>query len=183
MFDWALFCGILIGLLGIAITIYLAMRGFRNEISDRLHEIDRNTEPIVEINKTILRLDEFVRSTLHPGGTVEGKYKNLGKVQVTASPGPKETRYDITIENPILDQAFILKKSQETELINKEKELFGEESTVNTISPVLVIWRLPSTDPKICTEFVRFLLNWLDTTYVESVKEDKNAFERGIMDS
>ncbi len=59
----------------------------------------------------------------------------------------------------------------------RENELFGKEGHILVLSANRMRYRLPSTDPKACTEFVTFLLKWLNSTYVESLKEIKEYEE------
>ena len=65
---------------------------------------------------------------------------------------------------------YIVKLGKESELLQEEMRLFGQESQVIVLSPTRMRWHLTSTEPKTCTEFMTFFLKWLNSTYVESLK-------------
>jgi hypothetical protein len=106
-----------------------------------------------------------------PKGTATLTLKNLRKVEVTAEPNEKETIYYIEVEEPVLKTGFIVKKSKETKLATKEKELFGKEPQIRVYDARRMVLRVPSTDPRICAEYVSLFLKWLDTDYWGSLKE------------
>jgi len=168
--------GIIISILGIAIAVYCGLRG----IPSRLDKIEKNTDPIKKIEETTTRLDERINTVLKffpLKGTVEGILKNIGKVKVTAEPEEKITKYYLEIEKPILKEGLLFKISKETELAAREKELFGKESDATVISGTQMVLDVPSTDPRICSEYVSFFLRWLDSTYLKSQAESIKEFE------
>lgn len=190
--------GLLIGLISIALAlffgIFFGLRGFGKGISNELSSLRKNTEPIGEIKDKISGLGERViaiqgttekawdilSATLTKGGTVERNLENLGKVKITAEPGKDKTYYLIEIEKPVLKNEYIVKIDKETELVKEEMKLFGQESQVIVLSPTRMRWHLTSTDPKTCTEFVTFMLKWLNSTYIESLKQI-TEFEESIL--
>ena len=107
----------------------------------------------------------------------------MGKVKITAEPGKDETVYLIEVEKPVLREHLLIKGSNQPEFLNKEKEFFGEQNKRSRgvfLSPNRTRYHAPSTDPKKCTGFMTFLLKWLNSTYVESLKEVKD-FEEPIL--
>ncbi len=110
---------------------------------------------------------DLLSQSLAKSGTVERSLKNLGKVKITAAPGEDETIYLIEIEKPILNHEFFIKLSRSTALIKKELELFGGETTVLVMSPYRMRINIPSTTPTTCTEFMNFVLRWLNSTVVK----------------
>ncbi|MCL0057680.1 hypothetical protein M1N05_01230 [Dehalococcoidales bacterium] len=114
-------------------------------------------------------------------GTVERNLENLGKIKITAEPGPTTTSYLIELEKPVLRESLLLKKVQELDLnlrgAKTEEEL---DSILREVRPTLPLKqrveaiRLPSllsatvyssqklrchvnsTDPELCTELITF---------------------------
>jgi len=165
---------IAISIAGIAVAIFFGLRGFRLGIVPKLSKIEEQTKPIKGIEKILIKLDErtdYLLKSVPLKGTVEGALKNLGKVEVTAEPGENSTKYRIVIEKPVLKSHFIEKKSHETGLAKKERELFGLEPSYTVVDPTVVIMQLPSKDPEICSEYVTYFLKWLNSEYWESLKE------------
>lgn len=169
---------VLIGLLGVAVAIYFGlyfgMRGTRTSFEEKLEKIEKHTQSIKKIEDTLARLDERLYASMaFPKGTVEGVLKNIGKTKVTAEPGMERTKYYIEVEKPILRENFIAKKSVETWLTDKERELFGAYATtlVAVIDPRKAVFDLPSIDPKICSQYVTQLLKWLDSEYWNSLRK------------
>ena len=164
--------GLLIGLISIALAlffgIFFGLSGFRKSVTSELSTIK---ETIIAIRTTVDKTWDLI--LIHfptGGGTIERTLDKLGKVRITAEPGEKQTTYLIEIEKPILRQGLLVKKGKEREFLEKEKELLGKEGGVTVLSPTRLRYELPSTDSKTCTEFVTFLLKWLNSTYVESLK-------------
>ncbi len=190
--------GLLIGLISIALAlffgIFFGLRGFGKGISDELSTLRENTKPIREIRDKINGIGEKViaiqgttekawdllSATLAKGGTVERNLDNLGKVKITAEPATDETVYLIEIEKPILKEGLFFKKAKEPDFIKQETKILGKEGETTILSPHRMRYHLPSTDPKACTEFVTFMLKWLNSTYVESLKDVK-GFEEPIL--
>lgn len=170
--------GIFLGFIGIAFAIFFGLAGFRKGITSELSTIK---EAVVAIRTTVEKTwDLIVLRFGVSGGTVKRELENLGTVRITAEPGADKTSYLIEISNPILNQGYLVKISKQTELAVKEKEFFGKEGTVLVLSANRMRYSMLSTDPKTCTEFMTFLLKWLNSTYVESLKDIKE-FEEPIL--
>ena len=156
--------GLLIGLISIALAlffgIFFGLRGFGKGISSELSSIK---ETVIAIRTTAEKTwDLILRHFPASGGTIVRELENLGKVSITAEPGANETTYFIEIEKPILREGFFVKKGKEREFLETEIKLLGKEGTVNILSSTRMRYRLPSNDPTVCTEFVTFLLKWLN---------------------
>ena len=177
--------GVFMGLVSIAIAIYFGVRPTLRKLEKDVSEIKTNTEPIKRIEETTRRMDEkttrlderidtFLKIIPGKAGTVELMLKNLGKVTVSAEPYANETRYIIKTEKPVLKGGFIAKVSKETGLTEKEKELFGGKTPRIIFSaPDTLILVVPSSDPKICREYMSIFLKWLDTRYWEALEQIK----------
>jgi hypothetical protein len=160
---------LLIGLVAIALAIFFGLWGFRRSITSELSVIK---EAVVAIRTTVEKTwDLVVLRFGESSGTVERELENLGKVRITAEPGAKQTTYLIDIEKPILREQFFIKIGKQPEFLEKETELLGKEGNVSILSPHRMRYNLPSNDPKACTDFITFLLKWLNSTYVESLKQ------------
>lgn len=181
--DWSS-VALIVGLLSVALCIFFGLRGFRKEINKNLSEIEINTRPVGDMKDKIITMSNTIEkiwdSIPRSGGqTVERNFEKLGKVKITAEPHATETRYFVVIQKPILKEGFLIKTGKETEFLKKELEVFSRETLISILSPHRMRIRLPSTDPKICTKFMTFLLNWLNTTYVQSLDKMKE-FEEPI---
>ena len=176
-----LYISVLIGLLGIAIGIFFGLRGFRTQVVPTLSKIEEHTRSIKDIKDIAVKLDErtdlILKYAFPTKGTVEGALKNLGKVRVTAEPHKEGTNYLIEVEKPLLKEGLITIMSSKYGLYEKWKELFREEAKIRLISPTRGVFYLPSTDPKICTEFISFFLKWLDSEYFKSLEKELKAYE------
>ncbi len=172
---------LLIGLLAIAVAIFFGVREFRRGV---LSELSTIKDAVVATRTTVEKIWDLVLLRFAPGGgTVVRELENLGKVTITAEPGKDETSYLIEIEKPILREGLLIRASNQPEFLNKEKELFGEQwkrSRGVFLSPTRTRYYLPCTDPKTCTGFVTFILQWLNSTYVDSLKDIKE-FEEPIL--
>jgi len=172
---------LLIGLVAIALAIFFGLWGFRRGVTSELSTIK---EAVVAIRTTVEKTwDLVVLRFGESRGTVERHLENLGKVRITAEPGKDETAYLIEVEKPILRESVLIKVSNQPEFLNKEKEFFGEQSRRSRgafLSPNRTRYYLPSTNPKTCTDFITFVLKWLNSTYVESLKGIKE-FEEPIL--
>ena len=164
-------------IIGIGTALIIALIVCIYRVDGKLSRIEDNTRGISDIRNELTKLTEKVDMALRfgiqvPKGTVTLTLKNLGKVEVTAEPSDKGTDYRILVEKPLLKGGLIAKKSKETEMIAKERELFGKEPNI-TVYPDYrhMVLTVPSTDPKICSQYVSIFLKWLDTTYWEALKE------------
>jgi hypothetical protein len=172
--DW----GLLIGLVAIAVAIFFGLWGFRKSIGDQLSTIK---DAVVAIKTTVDKTWDLVVVRFGvSGGTVVRELENLGRVRITAEPAENETSYLLEIEKPILREGLFFKKAKESDFIEREKELLSAEAKASVLSPNRMRYYLPTTDPKVSTEFVSFLLKWLNSTYIESLKEI-NKFEEPIL--
>ena len=174
--------GLLVGLISIALALFFGLffglRDFRKSVTSELSTIK---ETVIAIQGTAEKTwDIVLRRFAESSGTVERELENLGKVRITAEPGEKETVYLIEVEKPILNEGLLMKGSNKPEFINKEKELLGKVGRGVFLSPTRTRYHLPCTDPKTCTDFMNFLLKWLNSTYVESLKDIKD-FEEHIL--
>lgn len=171
---------LLIGLVVIALAIYFGLRGSKTSsdgklgksLEEKLGKIEKHAEAIKRIEDIALRLDERLYAlSVFPKSAVEGVLKNVGKVKVTAEPGEKGTKYYVEVEKPVLKESFIAKRSVETWVAEKEKTLFGTEApAVTVIDPRRAVFDLPSTDPKICSEYMTLFFRWLDSEYWISLR-------------
>ena len=174
--------GLLIGLISIGVGLFLGLffglAGFRKGVTTELSTIK---EAVIAIRTTVDKTwDLIVQRFGESGGTVERDLENLGKVKITAEPGEKQTTYLIEIEKPLLKEGPLFKTVKESEFLKKERGFLGEEGSVEVLSTRRLRYYLPSTDPRKCTEFISFLLMWLDSIYFESLK-DINEFEEPIL--
>jgi hypothetical protein len=166
-----------ITVMGLGVALLLALIVCIYRIEGKLSKIQDNTGVIPEIRNELTKLTEKLDMALRmgiqlPKGTVTLTFKNLGKVEVTAEPGDKETNYRIIVEKPVLKGGLIAKKSKETEMATKERGLFGKETDIfvypDSRQMMIVV---PSTDSTICSQYMSLFLKWLDTTYWEALKE------------
>ena len=174
--------GLLIGLISIAIALFFGLffglAGLRSSIVTELSTIK---ETVIAIRGTAEKTWDLVVTRFGvSSGTVVRELENLGKVKITAEPGVKETVYLVEIEKPILKEGLLIRGGKQSELVVREKGLFEREGAVNVFSPRRMTYRIPSIDPKTCTEFITFFLKWLNSTYVESLKEIEK-FEEPIL--
>jgi hypothetical protein len=172
---------IFLGLVAIALTVFFGLKGLPKGVQQELSTIK---DAVLAIRGTAEKTwDLVVRQFGASAGTVERELENLGKVRITAEPGKDETSYLIEVEKPVLREGLLVRASNQPEFLNKEKEFFGEQSERSRgvfLSPNRTRFYLPSTDPKTCTEFMTFLLKWLNSTYIESLGEIKE-FEEPIL--
>lgn len=169
---------IALAIVGIALGIFFGLAGFRKSIISELSTIK---ETVIAIQATAEKTWDLILARFPTSsGTVVRELENLGKVRVTAEPGKDETVYLIEVEKPILNEGLLQKGSNKPEFINKEKELLGKVGRGVFLSPTRTRYHLPCTNPKACTEFITFLLKWLNSTYVESLKDIKE-FEEPIL--
>ena len=174
--------GLLIGLISIALGLFLGLffglAGFRKSVTSELSAIK---EAVTAIRTTVDKTWDLVVVRFgESGGTVERELEKLGKVRITAEPGEKETTYLINIEKPLFKEGPLFKSLKDPEFLKKEIDLLDKEGTAEVFSPRRIRYYLPSTDPKKCTDFITFLLKWLNSTYVESLA-DIDEFEEPIL--
>ena len=148
-------------------------------LARKLDRIEDNTQPIRTINETMIRLDERTTSLVsRVGGTVIVTLKNLGKVTVSATTmNPSETHYSLQFEKPIKFEA-INSVARKTGLEEKEKQMFGKIAYSVTVNPNYLIVRVPSSDPKLCSEYISLFLRWLDTDYLAGLEKSLAEYEQ-----
>ena len=180
---------IIVGVIAIGLAIYLGLRGFSNSVSKKVDET-RNSI-VLELSgikenivKIITRVDDVWQLTSvfmkgRTGGTVEVELKNFGKTKVWAEMGENETRYIIQPEKGRLIGTTIAKISRGTGFTRTEFEMFGNEIGLMDMGNMLRV-RIPSVDPKLCTQYMSLLLKWLDTEYVRELKSQVTEFEKDI---
>lgn len=169
---------LLIGLVAIALAVFFGLWSFRKGIISELTTIK---ETVIAIRTTAEKTwDLVLRRFAESGGTVERQLDKLGRVKITAEPAANETSYTIEIEKPILKEGLLLKKFQEPRFVKVEKELLGKEGMFYVLSPMRFRYELPSTDPKVCTQFITFVLKELNETYFELLGGVKD-FEESIL--
>ena len=174
--------GLLIGLISIGLGLFLGLffglAGFRKGVTSELSSIK---EAVIAIRTTVDKTWDLILLRFgESGGTVTRELENLGKIKITAEPRSNTTQYLIEIEKLVLKEGPLEKMFKEPEFVRREKELLGQEGTWTFLSPHRLRYELPSTNPKSCTDFVTFLLNWLNSTYIESL-EDVKDFEEPVL--
>ncbi len=178
--------GLFIGLISIALALFLGLffglAGFRKGITSELSAIK---EAVIVIRTTVEKTWDLILTCFPTGaGTVERELENLGTAKISAEPGRDQTTYLIEIEKPLLKEGLFLKKALEWDFIRQETKILGDEGAqqvrVTILSPHRMRYYLPSTDPKACTEFITFLLKWLNSAYFESLGGIKE-FEEPIL--
>ncbi len=174
--------GLLIGLISIGLGLFLGLffglAGFRKGVTSELSSIK---EAVIAIRTTVDKTWDLVVTRFGvSGGTVVRELENLGKVKITAEPGKNETVYFIEIEKPIFREGLLLKTFEEPEFVRREEEFLGQEGNWWFLSPKRIKYELPSTNSKSCAEFITFMLKWLNSTYVASLKDVKD-FEEPIL--
>jgi len=174
--------GLFIGLISIALALFFGLffglAGLRNSIVTELSTIK---ETVIAIRGTVEKTWDLILTHFPTGGgTVERELENLGKVKITAEPDLNATAYLIEIEKPILKEGLFAKTAKEPEFVRMGKKLLGEEGNFSVLSPHRMRYSLPCTDPEPCTEFVTFLLKWLNSTYLKELDKTKE-FEGPIL--
>ena len=191
--DIGLIVSLILGLGGMALAIYLGLHGFSGGISASLLRIESKVDPLANIPADISagrqRLDNLwgilsvsLRRSGETGGTVEAELPNLGHTKVSATPGRENTEYRIQVANSVLSVPFISKVSRESDLLQKELDMFGEETNLTDLGLTQLLVLTPSTDAKKCAEYMRSFVEWLDTIYFDARMKLQADFERGILD-
>ncbi len=174
--------GLLIGLLGIGLGLFLGLffglSGFRKGVTDKLSDIETK---IVTIGVTVEKAWDLVITRYGTiSGTVERELDNLGKIKITAEPSVDITTYIIEISRPIFKEGPLSRKFKEEHFLKTENQLLGREGIFYVLSPTKLRYVLHNTDPRVCTEFITFLLKELDSSYPALLGEAKN-FEESIL--
>lgn len=160
---------IFLGLIGIAVAVFFGLKAFRTDIKGELSTI---RERVIVIQQTAQNVWDVIKRTPLVGaaGTVERNLKNLGKVKIAAEPHLDSTIYYFVAEKPVFDGERIDKLSKETKFEQKEKDLFGGKvPQSSTPLPNRLKMIVPCTEPRVCTRYISLLLEWLDSVYFESL--------------
>lgn len=171
--------GLFFGLLAIALGVFFGLRQLQKDVRGELTSIK---ERVIIIQERVSNVWDVVRRSplFRSTGTVERHLRNLGKVKITAEPQAESTNYFIEVEQSIvLDAQRIIALSEPTGLNKKEREMFGETTTIENLLPHQIKLVVPSIDPKLCTDYIRYVLEWLDAEYDKSFPRIKD-FEEPI---
>jgi len=162
----------------------IAVLGLLFKISEKLSRIQENTGKIEDVKTEVTKLatgvDVVIRYGLHtPKGTVTVTLPRLGRVSVSAQPGSKGTEYklEFTKTHRVLDHNYISKKTKELGFAKKEIAMFGKEPMLSSLGPSLMVLVVPSTDPRLCSDYVSAFLKFIDSLiggYTEELKEYEN---------
>lgn len=160
------------------VTVYLAIwskYGLAEKIEKGFGDLRTSGSTIAhDIDKRVGELIEIIRILAPQKGTATYELKNLGIVEVSVIDIENGvTTYNIQIRAAILTSGFLIAKANENkELQEKERALFGEkEPTLHSPIPTIMRVKIPSEDKERCSEYMAFLLEWLDTEYFEKRKE------------
>lgn len=178
--------GILIGLLSIALSIFFGLffglRSLKGGIVDQLSAI---RERVVILQGTVEKVWDMLSNAVPlllqaKAGTITRTMKNLGKVTISASPSADKTDYHIIVEQPVLDKDLIAKLGNETDLNKREVEMFRAVVRCTVLSSDRIVMHVPSTDAKLCTEYINLFLIWLDSAYL-AARPSITDFEESIL--
>jgi len=180
---------IFLSVLSLALAVFFGLQGFTSSVVKKIDEIKQDiiTE-LVGIKGSITgistRADDILLLAtafmkVQTTGTITVELEHFGKTKVSAEPTPSETVYFVQPEKGKLNSSIISKIGKQTELSPFEIQKFGRETAILTIGNTLRIV-CPSTDAKICTEYMSFFLKWLDTKYADALQKEMEEFERDI---
>jgi hypothetical protein len=184
---------VIVGIIAIALSVYLGLRGFSNSISKKVDETKDGVvlelsgikENIIKIGTRVDDVWQLVSQLallLTKGqtvGTIEVELKNFGKTKISAQLAEKETIYIVQSEKGKLFSDAIGRISKYTTLEKTELEIFGRETLVDNIGNWLRV-RIPNVEPKLCTQYMSLFLKWLDTEYVTALQSETDRFEKDI---
>jgi len=179
----------LLSFLAIAVAIFLGLHAFTKDLGEKVASArDGIIEELSGISERIIRIEdraddiwEFAKAYISgTPGTIERTLKNFGKTKISAQPGKEETTYTIRVEKGMLNTRSISKASKETGFTVTSLKLLGEEAKIMSFSPSLMRIVLPSTDSKVCTQYMSKFLKWLDSEYVDLISREIRKFEDSI---
>ena len=182
--DWTLDLnvGLLLGLLSIALAIFLGLRSFTGGIGGHLVEIKN------DLKQVRLRLEDIWNERPLFGaaaapGTVHRQMEHLGAVSITARPGDQETVYVVDVEKPVIREGLIIKLSQGSGFgADVEKRMFGKNlPRILERSGKSLLVSVPTTDAEVATEYMTLFIEWLDTEYMHRIDKEIDDFERPIL--
>ena len=172
---------IFLGLIGIAVGVFIGLKAFQTDIKAELSSIRDKVGVIQQTAQNVW--DVIKRSPLAGAtGTVERNLKNLGKVKITAEPHLNTTIYYLVSEKAVFDGERIDKLSKETNFEEREKELFGGKVPLISMStplPNRLQMIVPCIEPTVCTRYISLFLEWLDSVYFETLPKVED-FEEPI---
>ncbi len=180
--DW----GILIGLIGIAIAVFLGLRSFTGSIGKKLEAIKEKVNDIEHTANDVWAV--IRRKFVETEGTIEVQLPNFGITRVSAEPGPRDTEYTLQVDSHKISSTYIAKLSLEKNLeidnelisLNEyEKRLFKDEVDVRSLGPRVLQVSIPCIEAKICTDYINTFLKWLDTIYFTAIPKVSD-FEKSI---
>ena len=58
--------------------------------------------------------------------------------------------------------------------------MFGHETNYTTVTNSIVVMHVPSTDAKLCTEYIDYFMMWLDSEYLADLPSIAD-FEESIL--
>lgn len=174
--------------LALATAIYFGLRGMGDRFSDKISGVKDDvvaglssiTEKLAKIETKGEDLWQMFNGYINrTSGTVTIQTKNFGELRVSAEPGLDDTTYIISVEKGNLSHALIAKASKSTHLNETELKIFGKLVVTYQMGSTRVRFIVPSTDPKVCTDYINLLLEWLDSEYINAIKVI-GEFENGI---
>ena len=170
------------------LAVFFGLHNFTSTLTDKLSKIkDAIVGELSPIKDRLVTIDERtniiwqweIRKGRSSTGTVEKYLTNFAKTTITAEPGKEETAYIIQVEKGTLDSSYLAKVAEETGLNSIEREMFGKLVGQISLRPNRLELIVPSTDPKICTQYISAFLKWLDSEYVKALSKIDD-FETGI---
>lgn len=181
--------GGLLAIIGIGLCVYLGLRGFTNRLTDKISDVRDNIITELsnigrKLDKVEMRAEDIWQSAQgyfsRPSGTIVRTLNNFGKTKISAELGAEAITYVIQVEKGILSAGIVGRLSKITELSKIEINLFGSEPRVFSVHPNGIRIIVPSTDPKLCTQYISIFLKWLDTEYHSGRQQQIDEFERDI---
>lgn len=176
--------------LGLGATVFLGLRSFTGGVKERLSEVKEDiVSGLSDIRDKMIRVETIADSVQdsvqayiasRPEGTVVRELQNFGSTRIAAEPGAEDTTYTVRVEKGIINTRIMGKLSRSTGFSAKELEVFGTEPRTLSLGARTFRITLPSTDAKICTQYMSLFLKWLDTEYIKGQEEGKKEFEDGI---
>lgn len=172
--------GLFFGLLAIALGVFFGLRQLQKDVRGELTSIK---ERVIIIQERVSNVWDVIKasSLFGAGGTVTRTLKNMGQVTIRAEPHSDTTDYFIEAKRSImLDGKSVVKLSKTTGLQAYEDKIFGERKVViGGLLPHQIKLEVPCNDPKICTEYIRYFLVWLDEEYYKTIPKIED-FEEAI---
>jgi len=180
---------VFLGVVALALAVYFGLRNSTNYFGKKIDDIKQDiiTE-LVGIKESITKIstradDIFLVATVfakgHRTGTIIVDLKHYGKTKVSAEPASSQTIYLVQPEKGKINDSTLSKVGKQTDLAPYEIQKFGRETSVMVIGNTLRII-CPSSDPKVCTDYMSYFLKWLDTKYADAQQKEIEEFENDI---